>query len=79
MIGKNDHFVVLSIAAGLLSVGLYYVVHLEYFKIFAVLFALINLIDIGVSSRLRSEKARDAGIVLVCASVVYVTTALLWR
>jgi 4-amino-4-deoxy-L-arabinose transferase-like glycosyltransferase len=78
MIDKRNISLVLSIAVGLISVGLYYALHIEYFRILAVLFFIVNTGAIALSSRTPSQKAKDTGLVLLFAGIVYGSSVLLW-
>ena len=77
VIDKKNTSLILSIAVALISVGLYYALHIEYFRILAALFFIVNTVAILLSSRTPSQKAKDIGIVLLFAGIMYGSSVLL--
>ena len=68
-----------SIGAALCSVGIYYATHIEYFKIFIILFVLAHCGRILFMNESRTGKIRNVGVLLAFGIITYVIATVLWR
>jgi hypothetical protein len=69
----------LSITAALISLGLCYALRVEYFKVFAFVYALTGSVFAFFGRSPVSSKLREAGVFLGFGGVIYLVACLLWK
>jgi len=71
--------VIFSIIVALISLAVCYAGHIEYFKAFAIVFAVGGCIFALFGPSLPSQKFKNAGIFVVLGAAIYLIARFLWK
>lgn len=76
---EKNRVIMWSIMVALVSLAISYAVHVEYFKAFAVVFGLGGATSALFGSSLPTQKVKNATVLVILGSVIYVIAWALWK